>query len=405
VTVHRRDFLRLLAASSAMGALGVPSLSFASAATDKRLVVVLLRFGMDGLAALAPHGDPHYRSARGSMALPLPGEAEGVLDLDGTFGLHPALAPIRPLWEAGELGFVHAAAVPYRGRSHFEGQDVLENGTDKPHATADGWLARAIGALGERPDAVAIGQAMPLLLRGEAGATTVDPLHEGTGDAAFLEQVQKLYAKDAALDRALREALLTRTMVEQELGDEMDGKGGGKGGKRSPIPSRRLAEAAGKLLAADDGPRVMVVETGGWDTHAGQGLSTGGLATRLAGLADAFVALKESLGPAWSETVVVAASEFGRTVAGNGTGGTDHGTGGLVWLLGGAVAGGKVHGIWPGLATSALHEERDLAPANDVRGIFKGLLRDHLGVTEAALEDTVFPASRDVAGMTGLIRA
>ena len=396
--MHRRQFVTGLVAACGLAGSGI---AFASAPTDRRFVFVILRGGLDGLHVLAPHGDPDYRSARGPSALPGPGDPDGVLDLDGTFGLHPSLAPLLPLWKDGELGFVHAVGGPLRTRSHFDAQDALENGTDSA-GRPDGWLNRAVAALDGPPEAVAFGAGLPLVLRGGAPVASVDPLGRSRAEPELLDEVSALYADDPVLGPALAAGRAEQERVDIEI------MNAGLGAMKSR-PGKGLdtgfAKVAGALLAATDGPRIAVIEADGWDSHRNQGLASGGLSGRLEGVANAIVALKGALGPAWRDTVVVLVSEFGRAVSGNGTGGTDHGTGGLAWLAGGAVNGGRVHGAWPGVAPRALFDGRDLAPATDVRSVLKGLLRDHVGLDEAALADVVFPRSGAAVALDGLVRS
>jgi uncharacterized protein (DUF1501 family) len=377
----RRDLLRGLLALSALPAL--PRLSLASPLTDRRLVVVLLRGGLDGLALLPPHGDPDY-AARGRAALPMPGEPDGILDLDGFFGLHPAMADLMPLAAAGELLGVHAVGLPGTERSHFEAQDMLESGGAHPRALKTGWLGRALGTLpgaGDAPQAVSIGQGVPLILRGPAAVTAISSTDTVLEDEPFLDMVSAMYADDPQLSEALAQSMMARALLA-----DMDG--GDRGGRR------RQARSTGQLLARPDGPRVAVLEVGGMDTHAAQASA---LRTRLGQLTDGILALKEGLGDAWGSSVVVLITEFGRTVAGNGTGGTDHGTGSAALLLGGAVAGGRVVGSWRGL--QSLHDGRDLAVTTDLRAVLSGVLRDHLGISD----DTIFPDGPPPLG--GLIRS
>lgn len=385
--------------------LGLPvfgpgRLAFAAGPNERRLLVLLNRGAMDGLGAVPAHGDPAYRSARGAMAQGPVGRGEGgILDLDGHFGLHPALAPIHPWWKTGELAAVHAVALPCRTRSHFDAQDALEGGAATPHGAPDGWLNRALGALkpgGGTPTAV--GPSLPLLLQGAAAATSVDLAHDSDLPDELLDIVATLYAADPLLGPALREGRQSAPMME---GDDMPEMGRRRRGGYS---LGAVATAAGTLLSRADGPRVAVLETGGWDTHSGQGTTTGRLSRQLGGLGNGLVSLKAAMGATWTETVVIVVSEFGRTVAGNGTGGTDHGTGGVVLLCGGAVAGGKVYGKWPGLAPAQQFEGRDLMPTTDLRAVWKGVLRDHMGMDDGVLAERVFPDSKGIAAMEGLIR-
>lgn len=391
--LNRRQFLTGLGAGAASLVIW-PRLSAAATGADSRLVVVLLRGGMDGLAAVPAYGDSRFAALRGALASPAPGYEHGVIKLDGTFGLHPRLAHCGTLWQARQLAVVHAAAPPYHGRSHFEAQDCLENGTADPHGARDGWLNRAVGAMvaGGQADVegLAIASAMPLMLRGDAPAMTwsPSPLTEASPD--LIRRLAKLYAEDPRLAEPFQEALATNSMDIDSNGD-----------LRPRLPD--ALRTAGRFMIAPDGPRVALVEDGGWDTHARQGAEDGLLARKLAGLDSGLQALQKSLGPAWSDTIVVVVTEFGRTVAVNGSGGTDHGTGGVILLAGGALAGGRIHGEWPGLVQ--LYQGRDLAPVNDTRSVLKGVLGEHLGIAEAALETRVFPESRNAPPLTGLIHA
>lgn len=392
--IRRRSFLAGLGAGVAAGL--VPGLAVAALPGQRRLVVLLLRGGMDGLHAVPAIGDADYAQARGTLALP----KDDLLPLDGLFALHPALAPLLPYWQAGELALVHAVASPYRDRSHFDAQDLLEGGGPRPHDHNDGWLNRALAAAGaNRGMALAVAQGLPLILRGPAPASSWAPSPLPGLPSALVEKVAALYAGDSVLATAFEEGVQASVMASDAMADELVG---GPRGKAHDFPA--LAHAAGHLLAAAEGPRVAVLELGGWDTHTGQGLIQGRMADTLAKLAGGLDALAKALGPAWRDTVVVAVSEFGRTVAANGTGGSDHGTAGLALVMGGSVAGGSVLGPWPGLGRAALHQGRDLRPATDLRAVLKAVLRDHLGIGTAALEATVFPQSAGVAPLARLIR-
>jgi len=381
----RRDLLRSLAALSALSALPTLSRSsHASTTSDQRLVVVVLRGGLDGLALLPPHGDPAYSDARQRMALPLPGEQGGILDLDGFFGLHPAMADLLPLYAAGEMLGVHAVGLPDTQRSHFDAQDMLESGAGAPHALKTGWLNRAlsVAAPHSTSPAIVIGQSVPLVLRGPAPVTSI--LAAGSAPSAdpFLEMVSGLYTEDRVLSQALEQGLMTQSMLEEQLPGRR-----GRGAKKQ-------ARSTGQLLAHPEGPRVAVMTVGGVDTHASQRAT---LSTRLRKLTENILALREGLGSAWSETAVVLITEFGRTVSSNGTGGTDHGTASAALLLGGAIAGRRVISDWPGL--TRLHEGRDLRVTTDLRSVLAGVLRDHLGLAGSG----IFPDAP--AALPGLIRA
>ncbi len=398
--ISRRSFLNTLAVGGLAGAL--PRLAVAASASGRqRLVLVILRGGLDGLAAVAPYGDPDYQNARGGLAIEPPGAADGVLDLDGFFALHPALSTLHGHYRRGELTVVHAVASPYRKRSHFDAQNVLELGLAAPHASRQGWLNRSLPLLrGAGPAhsedyAMAIGQSLPLVLRGPEGAGSWAPSRLPGPDDDLLDRLVALYDGDAFLGPRLEAALQAERMA-----------GGTDGGlKRGGDAFATLCEAAARMLADRAGPRIAVMEAGGWDTHANQGLAGGALAQRLRRLDDGLGRLAVGLGPAWRHTAVLVVTEFGRTVAMNGTRGTDHGTASVALLLGGALNGGRVLGDWPGLAPQRLRDRRDLTPVTDVRAVYKGVLRDHFGVSTADLESRIFPSSREAPAMGGLIRA
>ena len=393
----------LAASAFATGSLQRIPVALARAPTERRLVVVILRGALDGLAAVPPYADPGYREVRGVLTLGSPGGPDGVLDLDGRFGLHPALEPIHGLFKERELLVFHAVATPYRSRSHFDGQDLLENGTTAPRGARDGWLNRAIGLLGPSDTrlGLAVGQTVPLLLRGSTLVGSWAPKVMPELDGDFLARLAALYRSDPLLGPAIEEGLRTQAMSDEVLGeDKRMGGGAGRGGRAISA----VAGPVGKLLAAPKGARIAVMEVGGWDTHSNQGTTAGRLAPALRGLADGLMALKQGLGAAWSETAVAVVSEFGRTAAPNGSGGTDHGTAGIAFLLGGAVAGGRVVTRWPGLGSGNLFEGRDLAPTLDLRAIFKGVLSGHLGLPGEAIERVVFPDSREVATLRETMR-
>ena len=378
------------------------ALTLSRQAGDRKFVLVILRGALDGLAAIAPYGDAHYRTARGKLALAPPGEAGGVLPLTEGFGLHPDLAFLHQQWTSGELAIVPACASPYRERSHFDAQDVLETGAAEVFGASDGWLGRALTALPPelKREAVAISGSLPLVLRGSASATSWAPSFAPSASEDTLSRLMDLYAGDALLGPALASAIETNSIASASGMDGMDGKGRRNG----PGAYKGLAEAAARLMSAEGGPAAAVLSFDGWDTHANQGAANGQLALRLAGLDAALRALKDGLGAHWSKTVVAVVTEFGRTVAENGTGGTDHGTGSAAFLLGGAVSGGKFGGDWPGLAPKALFEGRDLAPANDIRSVFMAVLQDHWGLDRDTLSRIVFPDGTGVRPISGLIR-
>lgn len=407
----RRDFLAA-AFLAAGGALLAPTLSQAGTSIASRFVFIILRGGLDGLAAVPPYGDPHYAGLRRELAIGAPGTQGGGLPLEGPFALHPSLRFLHESFAARELVVLHAVASPYRERSHFDAQNVLESGLARPHASQTGWLNRALAALpsealsGEELG-VALGQNVPLVMRGPAPVASWSPTQLEGPDEDTLQRIMDLYAADPLLSRRLVDALEADELAgEAQSGESMPAPGRQRRNRaRGLAISQDVIRVAAGFLQRDDGPRVAVLDSNGWDTHANQGAAQGPLALRLAALDAGLRTLKEQLGATWRQTVVLAVTEFGRTAKENGTGGTDHGTANVAFLLGGAVAGGKVIADWPGLAERELHEGRDLKPTLDLRAVLKAVLADHLGVPTRALEESVFPDSADVRPLQGLLRA
>ena len=430
--MKRRDFLTT-GTLAAGGALLSARVTFAGMAAGRkpRLVFIILRGALDGLEAVPACGDPAYAGLRGELEIGRPGTAGGALALDGLFGLHPSLAFMHQSYAARELIVFHAVASPYRDRSHFDGQNVLETGYPQPHAVQSGWLNRALAALPARRAAeeergISIAPTAPLVMRGPAAVTSWSPSRLAPLDEDTLQRISDLYAHDPLLGRKLAEALAAETIADQSTAGAMaagagamagPSHGNGRGsllarrveaGARPGMPGAQYAEvvkAAARFLRQADGPQVAVFDTTGWDTHFNEGGAKGQLAARLATLDGALRALKAGLGPVWGDTAVLLATEFGRTVAENGTRGTDHGTATAAYLLGGAVNGGRVVADWPGLARRKLYQDRDLRPTLDLRSVMKGLLAEQLGVPGRALETTVFPGSREARPLTGLVRA
>ncbi len=406
--LNRRELLR--AAGCAALAAALPGIlasrvSFAApAAGNARFVFVLLRGALDGLAAVPPTGDPDYRQLRGELAL---NDIAGVEPLDDLFALHPSLSFLAEQWHARRLAVMHATATSYRERSHFDAQDVLESGLALPHASRSGWLNRALSGLPQSAAApmqhagVALGAGIPLVMRGENDVASWAPSRLPQLEDDTLQRLADLYASDALLSRRLADALAADE-IASEAGMEaaMSPSAGGRG---AGAQVSQTAKTAAGFLAREDGPRIAVFETTGWDTHANQGTDKGALALRLATLDAGLRTLCTELGPVWDRTVVLVATEFGRTAALNGTHGTDHGTGAAAFLLGGAVRGGRVMGDWPGLAKAALYQGRDLRPTTDLRSVMKSVLRDHVGVSSRFIDTTVFPDSSAAPYMTGLV--
>jgi len=410
MVMRRRDFLNF-SALAAGGALITTRLAFAHTSERKsRFVVVIMRGAMDGLAAVPPYGDPDYAQLRREVALRPPGEPNGALPLNGFFGLHPALAFMSECYAARELIVLHAVASPYRERSHFDGQDVLENGSPTAHALQSGWLNRALAkmpAASQREAGVALGQNVPLLMRGPAAVTSWSPSKLSALDDDTLARLTDLYAADPLLSTRLADALSANAIASEDGGAMTMTAAEGRNAAGAKVSNARYAEvvrAAAGFLRQEDGPKVAVFDTTGWDTHANEGGAQGQLAGRLGALDQGLATLKDELGATWNDTAVLLITEFGRTAAINGTRGTDHGTATAAFLVGGAVAGGRVISDWPGLSAHNLYQGRDLAPTLDLRSVLKGLLDEHLQVPARALDD-VFPDSAAARALRGLVRA
>ncbi|MBB3172706.1 uncharacterized protein (DUF1501 family) [Endobacter medicaginis] len=407
---------------SAAWSFGGASLAFGDAPMlvgprDPRLVIVLLRGALDGMSAVVPYGDPALASLRGPLVGAPPGQPGGLLDLGGFYGLHPALAGMYGMYRANELLAVHAVAGATRSRSHFDAQDSLESGAE--HRLNSGWLNRAALAFAQSNaggrglhdaaasrDPMALGVTVPLLLQGPAKVGSYAPDHTGRPSPDLYARIAALSGSDRLLGGTVAEGLRLRTLAETGMQDPMAMGAGGRPGAPDPYarnPFAQLAAAGGRLLGRPDGPRLAAMEIGGWDTHAGQASR---LSAPLAQLDQGLVVLRDSLGPeAWGRTVVVAMTEFGRTARINGTQGTDHGTGGVAFLAGGAIQGGRVGGDWPGLGAGKLYQDRDLAPTTDLRALLKGVLAGHLGITDRGALNRIFPGSDGIGPTTGLLRA
>jgi uncharacterized protein (DUF1501 family) len=373
---------------------------FAAAANgrDPRLIVVILRGALDGLATVAPVGDPDYAGLHGSIALTRDGAHPAIM-LDSFFALHPSMPEFARMYRDMHAAVIHAVATPYRDRSHFDGQDVLESGYAGPGRVQSGWLNRALEALprGERVSSgLAVGPTTPLVLRGAAPTVGWAPVALPQADDDTAMRLVDLYRhRDPALASTLSQGL---QLEKAATGDDMKPKPG-----NTVAQMRLVAKGAAKLMAADDGPRIAALAFDGWDTHANEGGPVGRLAFLLGGLDSALAEFESGLGDRWRDTVVVVATEFGRTARINGTDGTDHGTGTIALLAGGAVKGGRVISDWPGLKLTNLYEGRDLKPTTDLRVVIKGVLQDQFGLSDRVLAETVFPDSAAAKPMKGLV--
>ena len=382
---------RLLGAALSTSALSpLATLSFAAGAQpgDARFVFVILRGGLDGLSAVPAIGDPDFAAARG----PLAQFEQPTLALDKTFALHPNLPQLHAMYGRGELVVLHAVGLPYRDRSHFDAQQVLESGGVRPYELGTGWLARALAPASTK--SIALSTAVPLVLRGPGLVDTWAPSTLPDPGADLVARLGRMYVGDAALSTALERAqtLHFGTGMPAEMAGDMNGN------KRYGNFTT-LAQRAAEFLAQANGPQAAVLEIGGWDSHASQANPNGALSNNLRQLDAGLAALREGLLPsgAWGRSVVVVATEFGREVAVNGTLGTDHGTGGAAFVLGGAVRGGRVVADWPGLAKRDRFEGRDLKITTDLRAVLKSVLADHLRIASSALDTTVFPGSAGAA--------
>src|SRR6516162_6281626 len=424
--LHAPSRRQLLLASGVLFAWAhLPKVAMAEG-RDPRLLVIVLRAALDGLAAVAPVGDPDYQALRGDKILRLDGPSPA-LRLDRFFALNPAMPNLHRLYTAGQASIVHAVATPYRERSHFDGQDVLESGLAAPGATDTGWLNRALSAMepGGRVDpgnrkAFAVGPVTPLVVRGPAPVLSWTPPRLPPAGEDTLMRLLDLYRhSDAVLARALEEriglaAIARAGGMETEPQPGQPRPAAAQAGQPRPPAAQAnqvrayFAESAGsaaKFMARPDGPRVGALAFDGWDTHADEGAVNGRLAALLGALDGAMAAIEAGMGAAWRDTVVAVVTEFGRTARINGTEGTDHGTATIALLAGGAVKGGRVIADWPGLKTANLRDQRDLKPTTDLRAVIKGVLRDHLRVPETVLAAKVFPESTSAKPLTGLVVA
>ncbi len=408
--VHAATRRELLLASGVLFAWAYLPKTARAEGRDPRLLVIVLRGALDGLAAVAPVGDRHWEALRGDKILHRDGPTPG-LPLDDFFVLNPAMPNLHRLYGAGEAAIVHAVASPYRERSHFDGQDVLESGLVAPGTSDSGWLNRALGTLapGERVEpgnrkAFAIGPVTPLVARGPAPVLSwTPPRLEPAADDTVMRLLDLYRHSDAALARALEERIGLAAIARAGGMETGPGKTPAAGAAQVRAYFAESAGSAAKFMARPDGPRVGALAFDGWDTHANEGAVNGRLAALLGALDGAFAAVETGMGPAWRDTVVAVVTEFGRTARINGTDGTDHGTATVAFLAGGAVKGGRVIADWPGLRDTDLYQNRDLKPTTDLRAVLKGVLRDHLRVPDTALAATVFPESTAVRATPGLV--
>ncbi len=395
----RRHFLSLTSAAAFGGF--IPAIGRTASARDPRFVTIILRGALDGLTAVPPIGDPDYANLRGALAI----DKATALPLNDMFGLHPSLVNLSRQYQAGQATLFHAAASPYRDRSHFDGQDVLESGFTTPGHTESGWMNRFLATLpsaqkatgkGLNPGGLGIGAMTPLVIRGQADVLGWAPSSLKPADADLPPRLMSLYQNsDPLMAKVLTEAIQTGKIAS---GYSPMSANGGAGDPKTMVV---MAEGTARLLAAPDGPRIAALAFEGWDTHAAEAQRLSGL---LSGLDNALAAFETTLGPdIWKQTAILVVTEFGRTAAVNGTQGTDHGTGTMAFLTGGAVKGGRVIADWPGLKQAQLYQNRDLAPTTDIRSIAKGLMAELYDTNDSAMASSIFPDSAGVKPMRGLI--
>jgi len=377
--MRRRQFLTLSAAG--VGSILVaPNILFANVGSDRRFVFIIQRGAADGLSVVVPHGDPAYRGLRGGFAI------EDAIDLDGMFGLHPSLDGLAELYTRQQALFVHAVASPYRERSHFDGQNVLESGGSRPYELREGWLNRLIRTLPRSSgEAIAFAPTIPMALRGAAEVASFAPSSLPDAPDDLVMRVGRLYESDPQLH-----SLWTAAMEAEALGSQEEARNG----------AASVGRTAARFLLEPDGPRIAMVETSGWDTHSNQ---RNRLNNQLKALDTLIGALRQGLGDVWTNTTVLVATEFGRTAAVNGTGGTDHGTASAALLTGGAVRGGRVLANWPGVGDGELYQGRDLAPTLDLDALIAVTVAETFGLDPQEAMAVLFPGGRFNPGFAGIV--
>jgi uncharacterized protein (DUF1501 family) len=408
MTLHAPSRREVLLASGTLFAWAhLPRLAYAEG-REPRFLAIILRGALDGLATVAPVGDPDWVALRGDNALTLGGKVPA-LKLNDFFALNPAMPNLLHMYQANEAIIVHACATPYRERSHFDGQDLLESGLPKVTPSDSGWLNRALSGLapGGSVDPkgsriFAVGPVTPLVARGPAPILSWAPQQIMPASEDTMARLLDLYQhRDAKLASVLDDN--SKLTAIEHAGDMASSAAKKPGAAQVRAYFSEAAGNAAKFLAQPDGPRVGALALDGWDTHVNEGIASGRLSQLLGSLDDALGAIKTNMGPAWKDTVVVLATEFGRTAHINGTDGTDHGTATIALLVGGALKGGRVIADWPGLKAANLYENRDLKPTTDLRAVIKGVLKDHLRADDRVLAQSVFPGSDGVKPMAGLL--
>ncbi len=382
--LSRRSFLRngLVAAGVGFGPRFFLRPAAAESASVRSLVVLFQRGAVDGLNMVVPYDEQRYYDLRPTIAIPQPGQQNGALDLDGRFGLHPAMSPLMPAFDAGELAFVHACGSHDPTRSHFDGQDFMEKGTPGSKNGKDGWLNRHLQSAGPSESiyrGVALSTRMPLILAGEADALAVGNLSQlslGTGEVGQLirDTIEGMYGDRDDLPGAVVRDSLEAVAIAGNLDPAQYVPRNGAVYPDTPA-GNQLVQIA-QVIRADVGMEVAFTDLNGWDTHSQE---VGALGVLLAELAEATAAFRTDLGEDLADVCLVTLSEFGRTAAENGSGGTDHGHGTAMFALGGTVDGGRIYGDWPGLDAADLYQGRDLPVTTDYRTFLSEVIAGHLG--------------------------
>ncbi|HVC37331.1 MAG TPA: DUF1501 domain-containing protein [Gammaproteobacteria bacterium] len=413
--MNRREFLRQAVLVSgatlfSLGTRGWAARLSETVAGNHRLIVVFLRGAVDGLNVVVPWADDRYYEARPTIAIPKSGQDNGALDLDGYFGLHPALASMLPLWQNHSMAFVQASGSPDPNRSHFEAQAYMETGTPGDSAVSSGWMNRLLGALpgAHSPTAaLSLGTALPRILTGPNPVSNL-PLGRNAGHPMPIDRPRiaaafdALYQGNTAVDRVFHQGQQARSELMMDLQQDMaDSYNGAPSVVGFSNDTQRLAA----LMQRDASIRLAFLSVGGWDTHVGEGSAKGQLANHLEALGQGLATLTQGLGNLYQDSVILVMSEFGRTVRENGNAGTDHGHGNVMWLLGGKVNGGKLYGEWPGLADDELYQNRDLAITTDFRQVISTVLSCHLRLPDAGIAQ-VFPDGLGAsANLSALLKA
>ncbi len=406
--MDRRQFLKQIGLCSTTGFLMLGTDGWAARALDesgsgKRLVVVFLRGAVDGLNVVTPYSESAYYDFRPTIAIPRPGGNGGLIDLDGHFGLHPSLASLASLWRAGTLAFIHACGSPDETRSHFEAQDYMETGTPGVKNTPDGWMNRLLAILPgshSATEAVSVGPTLPRILSGKMPVTNL-PLGPGLVRTTPVDRPEiqsvfdRVYGGADPLSLAYREGQYARRRLLAEIAEDMKRA---DAGAPSPVGFSNQAQKLARLMVRDPSVKLAFFALGGWDTHVDQGSVNGQLSNRLRSLSEILQSFVQGLGPAYSDTVIVVMSEFGRTAHENGNAGTDHGHGNVMWLMGGKVRGRKIYGEWPGISRGDLYEGRDLSATTDFRNVISTVLEYHFGLTASQI-DRVLPDRPKPSGM------